>query len=64
DEVAVREKSKSLEVVDDSIANRQDSYEWMTWNSETKTGRYVSVPERTQIPENIQEHLIVELYSK
>ena len=64
DEVAVREKSKSLEVVDASIANRQDSYEWMTFNSETKTGRYVAVPERTQIPENIEEHLIVELYSK
>jgi len=64
DEVAVREKSKSLEVVDASLANRQDSYEWMTFNSETKTGRYVAVPERTQIPEKIEEHLIVELYSK
>ncbi len=64
DEVAVREKSKSLEVIDASIADRQDSYEWMTFNSETKTGRYVAVPERSQIPENIKEHLIVELYSK
>ncbi len=64
DEVAVREKSKSLEVIDASLANRQDSYEWMTFNTETKTGKYVAVPERTQIPENISEHLIVELYSK
>jgi len=64
DEVAVRDKSKSLEVVDASLANRQDSYEWMTFNSETKTGRFVAVPERSQIPENIEEHLIVELYSK
>jgi len=64
DEVAVREKSKSLEVIDASIAQRQDSYEWMTWNPETKSGRFVTVPERSQIPENIKEQLIVELYSK
>ncbi len=64
DEVAVREKSKSLEVIDASLADRQDSYEWMTFNPETKTGTFVAVPERTQIPENIAEHLIVELYSK
>ena len=64
DEVAVREKSKSLEVIDASLDNRQDSYEWMTFNPETKSGRYVAVPERTQIPEKIEEHLIVELYSK
>lgn len=64
DEVAVREKSKSLEVIDASIAHNQAVYEWMTWNTETKSGRFVAVPERSQIPENIEEHLIVELYSK
>ncbi|NOR27973.1 MAG: 30S ribosomal protein S4 [Lutibacter sp.] len=65
DLVAVREKSKSLIIIDDSLASRKnDIYEWLTWNSETKQGNFVSVPERMQIPENIKEQLIVELYSK
>lgn len=64
DVVAVREKSKSLVAIEDSLANRNDVYEWLTWNSDTKQGNFVSVPERLQIPENIKEQLIVELYSK
>ncbi|MBI9040653.1 30S ribosomal protein S4 [Lutibacter sp.] len=64
DVVAVREKSKSLVAIVDSLANRNDVYEWLTWNSDTKQGNFVSVPERIQIPENIKEQLIVELYSK
>ncbi|PHQ57336.1 MAG: 30S ribosomal protein S4 [Lutibacter sp.] len=64
DIVAVREKSKSLLAIEDSLAARNDVYEWLTWNSETKQGNFVSVPERIQIPENIKEQLIVELYSK
>ncbi len=64
DIVAVREKSKSLVAIEDSLANRNDAYEWLTWNSDTKQGNFVSVPERIQIPENIKEQLIVELYSK
>ncbi len=64
DVVAVREKSKSLVAIEDSLANRSDVYEWLSWNSETKQGNFVSVPERIQIPENIKEQLIVELYSK
>ncbi|NND89110.1 MAG: 30S ribosomal protein S4 [Flavobacteriaceae bacterium] len=64
DVVAVREKSKSLEAVENSLANASHVYEWITWNSETKEGTYVSVPQRLQIPENINEQLIVELYSK
>ena len=64
DVVAVREKSKSLIAIEDSLANRNDVYEWLTWNSDTKQGNFVSVPERMQIPENIKEQLIVELYSK
>lgn len=64
DIVAVREKSKSLVAIEDSLANRNDVYEWLTWNSDTKQGNFVSVPERIQIPENIKEQLIVELYSK
>lgn len=64
DVVAVREKSKSLLAIENALANRSDVYEWLSWNSETKQGNFVSVPERIQIPENIKEQLIVELYSK
>lgn len=64
DVVGVREKSKSLEAIENSLANRNDVYEWLSWNSEQKQGNFVSVPERIQIPENIREQLIVELYSK
>ncbi|EDP97949.1 30S ribosomal protein S4 [Kordia algicida OT-1] len=64
DVVGVREKSKSLEVIERSLANASHVYEWITWNGEKKEGTYVSIPERLQIPENIKEQLIVELYSK
>ena len=64
DVVGVREKSKSLQTIQDALAANSSVYEWITWNSEKKEGTYVSVPERIQIPENIKEQLIVELYSK
>lgn len=64
DIVAIREKSKSLEVIENSLANRNNVYEWLTWNDETKQGTFLKAPERVQIPENINEQLIVELYSK
>jgi small subunit ribosomal protein S4 len=64
DVVGVREKSKSLSVLEESLSNSSAVYEWLTWNSEKKEGTFVSVPERTQIPENINEQFIVELYSK
>ena len=64
DVVGVREKSKSLQIIQDSLAATSSVYEWITWNSEKKEGTFVSVPERIQIPENIKEQLIVELYSK
>ena len=64
DVVGVREKSKSLEVITNSLANNKAVYEWLSWNAETKEGRFVKVPERIQIPENINEQFIVELYSK
>jgi len=64
DVVSVREKSKSLEAIENSLANKNAVYEWMTWNNDTKQGTFVSVPERLQIPENINEQFIVELYSK
>jgi small subunit ribosomal protein S4 len=64
DVVAVREKSKSLEAIQSSLANSSSVFEWITFNNDTKQGTYVSVPERLQIPENINEQFIVELYSK
>jgi small subunit ribosomal protein S4 len=64
DKVAVREKSKSLEAIDRSLSNSSSVYEWITWNNDTKEGTFVSVPARIQIPENIKEQLIVELYNK
>ncbi|GHA41155.1 30S ribosomal protein S4 [Salinimicrobium marinum] len=64
DVVGVREKSKSLTAIQESLSNSSSVYEWITWNNETKQGTYVSVPGRVQIPENINEQFIVELYSK
>ena len=63
--VGVREKSKSLEVIANSLAGFNHSkYPWLEWDENTKAGRYLHVPERADIPENIKEQLIVELYSK
>ena len=64
DIVAVREKSKSLESIGNCLKNSSKVYEWITWNEDTMQGTYVSIPERIQIPENINEQYIVELYSK
>jgi small subunit ribosomal protein S4 len=64
DKVAVREKSKSIEAIDRSLSSASQVYEWITWNNDTKEGTFVSVPQRLQIPENIKEQLIVELYNK
>ena len=65
DVVAVREKSKSLEVIADALAGFNHSkYPWLEWDENSKTGKLLHKPERADIPENIKEHLIVELYSK
>ena len=64
DVVGVREKSKSLSVIENSLAAHSTVYEWITWNPEKLEGTFVAVPQRIQIPENIKEQLIVELYSK
>jgi small subunit ribosomal protein S4 len=64
DVIAVREKSKSLEAIKDSLTNSSQVFEWITWNNDTMQGTFVSVPARIQIPENINEQFIVELYSK
>lgn len=63
DVVAVRTKSRSLEVIADALAGRA-SYDWLQYNDEKEEGTFVSAPERIQIPENIREQLIVELYNK
>ena len=62
--VGVREKSKSLSVIEESIALNDSGYEWITWDNNKVEGVFNSVPNRDQIPENIKEQLIVELYSK
>lgn len=63
DVIAVREKSKSLEVIADSLAGKSN-YDWLQFNDEKKSGTFISAPDRIQIPEDIKEQLIVELYSK
>ena len=64
DLVSVRERSKSLEAITNSMIANPSQMEWLEFNSETKLGKVISAPERIQIPENIKEQLIVELYSK
>jgi small subunit ribosomal protein S4 len=65
DLIGVREKSKSLEVISESLSTaRYSSSSWLEWDGEIMTGKFLNVPEREDIPENIQEQLIVELYSK
>jgi small subunit ribosomal protein S4 len=63
DVIAVREKSKALESINNSIG-AGSNFPWLEFNASTMEGKFVSFPERTQIPENIKEQLIVELYSK
>ena len=63
--VAIREKSKSLEVIADALAGFNHSkYPWLEWDESSKAGKLLNRPERSEIPENIKEQLIVELYSK
>jgi small subunit ribosomal protein S4 len=65
DNVGVREKSKSLEVISESLARKgSKKYPWIEWNESEMSGKYINLPQRDEIPENIQEQLIVELYSK
>ena len=64
DVVSVRERSKSLEVIVDSLASSGVSYPWLEWDSASMSGKFVSYPQRSDIPETINEQLIVDLYSK
>ncbi|MCD7972110.1 MAG: 30S ribosomal protein S4 [Candidatus Azobacteroides sp.] len=63
--IGVREKSKSMEVIDNALSGFNHSkYPWMEWDQSSKSGKFLHIPERADIPENIKEQLIVELYSK
>jgi small subunit ribosomal protein S4 len=65
DIIGVREKSKSLETIIECLgANRRSKLAWLEWDDTQMAGKYMSVPERSEIPEDIKEQLIVELYSK
>ncbi|WP_254529627.1 MULTISPECIES: 30S ribosomal protein S4 [unclassified Sphingobacterium] len=65
DVIAVRERSQSLEAIVNSVAGRKiNKFSWLDWDADKLTGTFVNFPERADIPENIKENLIVELYSK
>ncbi|MDI1353737.1 MAG: 30S ribosomal protein S4 [bacterium] len=64
DVVAVREKSKTMEIITNSISGAVNKHAWLDFDKSTLSGKFISRPERSQIPENIKEQLIVELYSK
>jgi small subunit ribosomal protein S4 len=64
DIIEVREKSKSLEPVVNALLSKRQNYNWLEWDGEKKLGKFVYYPEREEIPENIRENLIVEVYSK
>ena len=64
DIVGVREKSKSLHIIQNAIEQNTAIYEWLTWNKDTLEGTFVNLPQRIQITEKINEQFIVELYSK
>ena len=64
DVIGVREKSKSLFVIQESLAARVDKYSWLQWDQSNMEGTFLQYPVRAEIPENINEQLIVELYSK
>ena len=64
DVIAVRERSKSLEIITDSLASRANNYPWLEWDGASMSGKFVNYPQRADIPETINEQLIVDLYSK
>jgi small subunit ribosomal protein S4 len=64
DVIAVREKSKSLETINDALASRMGKYSWLEWDGSKMEGKFINPPAREELTENIKEQLIVELYSK
>jgi small subunit ribosomal protein S4 len=64
DVIAVREKSKSLETINNALASRVGKYSWLEWDGSAMAGKFINPPAREELTENIKEQLIVELYSK
>ncbi|MBQ4355761.1 MAG: 30S ribosomal protein S4 [Bacteroidales bacterium] len=64
DVVAVRERSQALEVITNSLAGRSTTFPWLEWDASLMSGKFMNYPEREEVPENINEQSIVELYSK
>jgi small subunit ribosomal protein S4 len=64
DIIAIRERSKSLETIANSLKGRANAYPWLEWDQNEMAGKFMNYPDRAEIPENIREQLIVELYSK
>jgi small subunit ribosomal protein S4 len=64
DIISVREKSKSLEVITNTLQGRSNQFAWLEWDGSLMSGKFMNYPNRDEIPENIKEQLIVELYSK
>jgi small subunit ribosomal protein S4 len=64
EKIAVREKSRSLEVISNSLSSGAQKFDWLSFDKNSLSGTFINLPERAQIPENIKESLIVELYSK
>lgn len=64
DVVSIRQKSRSLEVISEALAAKDATFDWLDWDSAKLEGKFMNVPQREMIPENIKEQLIVELYSK
>jgi len=64
DIIGVRERSKSFQVIHESLSGRASRYPWLEWDESKMEGKFINAPARTELPENIKEQLIVELYSK
>ncbi len=64
DIVGVRERSKAFETINDSLTSRSNKFGWLEWDTTAMQGKFIGAPSRDEIPENIKEQLIVELYSK
>ena len=64
DVIGVREKSKSIELITNSLTVHSNKFSWLEWEGSSMTGKFLNPPTREEIPENIKEQLIVELYSK
>ncbi len=62
--IGVREKSRYLKIIKDSVKNKKNRYSWIEWDDKLIQGKFMNLPEREEIPENLKEQLIVELYSK